>query len=42
MNKRLIGGAATVAVGVVLYACGGSGGNNPSLDVTQGTVLVTA
>ena len=42
MHKRLIGGAATLAVGVVLYACGGSGGNNPSLDVTQGTVLLNA
>ena len=42
MNKRLIAAAFTVAVGIVLYACGGSGGNNPSLDVTQGTILVNA
>ena len=42
MNKRLIGGAATVAVGVVLYACGGSGSSNPSMDVSKGTVLLNA
>lgn len=42
MHKRLIGGATTVAVSVVLYACGGSGNSNPTLDVSQGTVLLNA
>lgn len=42
LNKHLIGGAATVAVGAVLYACGGSGSSNPSMDVSKGTVLLNA
>ena len=42
MNKKLIGGASAVAVAVVLYACGGSGNSNPSLDVSKGTVLLNA
>ncbi len=40
MKKRLIATAVTVAVGAVLYACGGT--NGPSIDVTQGTVLQNA
>lgn len=40
MKKRLIGTAVTVAVGAVLYACGGTDGL--SIDVTQGTVLQNA
>ena len=42
MNKRLIGGASAVAIAVVLYACGGSGSSNPSVDVSKGTVLLNA
>jgi len=42
MNKRLIGGASAVAIAVVLYACGGSGSSNPSVDVSRGTVLLNA
>ena len=42
MNKKLIGSASAVAVAVVLYACGGSGNSNPSVDVSKGTVLLNA
>lgn len=40
MKKRLIGTAVTVAIGAVLYACGGS--DKLPLDVVQGTVLLNA
>ncbi len=45
VNKRLIGVAATVAVGTVLYACGGDSGSGPgsaAVSVNQGTVLLNA
>ena len=31
-----------MAIAVVLYACGGSGSSNPSVDVSKGTVLLNA
>ncbi len=41
-NKRLVASASTVAIAVVLYACGGDSGGNASMDVSKGTVLLNA